>query len=138
MIRLRNMGGIMSFCIQCGERLLPEGAFCYQCGTKRANPAPMEASASSSSLNTPEQRSLSPAGGRDPRGPGVSAIERTVRVWQRAFEDGLLDVIEPDIALGAYYAKLASDGTVELTDSGLERVAAAEKRLTELLEGSVE
>jgi hypothetical protein len=60
-------------------------------------------------------------------------FKKTTKLWQQAFEEELLEDIDSEVALGAHYAKLALDGTVELTDSGLEKVAAAMESLSELV-----
>ena len=62
-------------------------------------------------------------------------FEQTTKLWTQAFEEELLEDIDPDVALGAHYAKLALDGTVELTESGLEKVEAALEALGELVGG---
>jgi hypothetical protein len=60
-------------------------------------------------------------------------FKKTTKLWEQAHEAELLEDIEPDVALGAHYAKLALDGTVELTDTGLEKVEAALQELSELV-----
>jgi hypothetical protein len=64
-------------------------------------------------------------------------FEQTTKLWAQAFEDELLEDIDQDVALGAYYAKLALDGTVELNESGLGKVEAALEALSELLGGEL-
>lgn len=60
-------------------------------------------------------------------------FKKTAELWQQAFEEELLEDIDSEVALGAHYAKLALDGTVELTDSGLEKVESAMEILSELV-----
>ncbi len=60
-------------------------------------------------------------------------FKKTTKLWQRAFEEELLEDIDSEVALGAHYAKLALDGTVELTESGIEKVEAALESLSELV-----
>ena len=60
-------------------------------------------------------------------------LKATTKLWKRVVEDELLDDVESDVAIGAHYAKLALDGTVELTESGIEKVEAAHEALTELI-----
>ncbi len=60
-------------------------------------------------------------------------FKKTAKLWQKAFEEELLEDIDSEVALGAHYAKLALDGTVELTDSGLEKVESAMEILSELV-----
>lgn len=60
-------------------------------------------------------------------------FKQTTKLWEQAFEQELLDDIDPDVALGAHYAKLALDETVELTETGVEKVEAALEALSELL-----
>ena len=62
-------------------------------------------------------------------------FKQTTKLWTQAFEEELLEDIDPDVALGAHYAQLALDGTVELTESGLEKVEAALEALGELVGG---
>ena len=61
-------------------------------------------------------------------------FEETADLWERAFEDGLLAGIDPGVVLGAHYAKLSLDGTVDLTDSGLKKVETALEALRKLLD----
>jgi hypothetical protein len=61
-------------------------------------------------------------------------FEDTAKLWERAFEDGLLAGVDPQVALGAHYAKLALDGTVELTESGLKKVETSLEALGKLLD----
>jgi preprotein translocase subunit SecA len=61
-------------------------------------------------------------------------LKKTTKLWAKAVEEELLDDIEADVAIGAHYAKLALDGTVELTESGVEKVEAAFEALSELIE----
>lgn len=60
-------------------------------------------------------------------------FKKTIELWEQAHDAEMLEGIEPDAALGAHYAKLALDGTVELTDTGIEKVEAALQELIELL-----
>ena len=60
-------------------------------------------------------------------------FKKTTKLWEQAFEAELLEGIEPEVALGAHYARLALDGTVELTDPGIEKVEAALQELSELV-----
>lgn len=60
-------------------------------------------------------------------------LKATTKLWKKVVEDELLDDVEADVAIGAHYAKLALDGTVELTDSGIEKVEAAHEALAELI-----
>lgn len=62
-------------------------------------------------------------------------FQETAGLWAQAFEDGLLDDLDAEVALGAYYAKLAIDGTVELTESGIRKVEMTKEALSELLGG---
>lgn len=61
--------------------------------------------------------------------------KQTTKLWTEAFEAELLEDIDPEVALGAHYAKLAIDGTVDLTETGLEKVEAALGALVELVGG---
>lgn len=60
-------------------------------------------------------------------------LKQTVKLWQQAVEQELIEDLEGDAVLGAHYAKLVLDGTVELTDSGEEKVEAAYEALSELV-----
>ena len=60
-------------------------------------------------------------------------LKSTAALWKKAFEDELLDDLEADVAIGAHYAKLALDGTIKLTESGVEKVRAAREALAELV-----
>lgn len=60
-------------------------------------------------------------------------LQKTVKLWAQAVEEELIEDIEADVAIGAHYAQLALDGTVELTESGAEKVEAALEALSELI-----
>jgi hypothetical protein len=60
-------------------------------------------------------------------------LKKTTKLWAKVAEDDLLDDVESDVALGAHYAKLALDGTVELQESGIEKVEAAYEALSEIV-----
>lgn len=60
-------------------------------------------------------------------------LKATTKLWKKAVDEELLDDVVAEVALGAHYAKLALDGTVELTDSGAEKVETAHEALTDLL-----
>ena len=60
-------------------------------------------------------------------------LKATTKLWGKVVEDELLDDVEYEVAIGAHYAKLALDGTVELTESGIEKVHAAHESLAELI-----
>jgi hypothetical protein len=60
-------------------------------------------------------------------------LKKTTILWAQAVEEELLEDIEGDVAIGAHYAQLALDGTVELTESGVVKVEAALEALSELV-----
>lgn len=60
-------------------------------------------------------------------------LKATTKLWKKVVEDEMHEDVESDVALGAHYAKLALDGTVELTESGIEKVEAAHEALNELI-----
>ena len=129
------------FCYPCGERLLPEAQFCHKCGANQVSPPANEASPERAGRGA-DLRTLFDRDIHEPVNQ-ASAIanplfEEAARLWAKAFEDGWLDAdaeFEVEVVLGAYYAKLALDGTVKLTDSGLEKVESAIEVLREFLGG---
>ena len=62
-----------------------------------------------------------------------TVLKKTTKLWSQAVEEELVEDIEADVAIGAHYAQLALDGTVELTESGAEKVEAALEALSELI-----
>lgn len=62
-------------------------------------------------------------------------FQETAELWAQAFEDELVGDLDAEVGLGAYYAKLAIDGTVELTESGIRKVEMTKEALSELLGG---
>ena len=60
-------------------------------------------------------------------------LKKTTKLWTQAVEEELVEDIEADVVIGAHYARLALDGTVELTESGAEKVEAALEALSELI-----
>lgn len=62
-----------------------------------------------------------------------AVLKKTTKLWSQAVEEELVEDIEADVAIGAHYAQLALDGTVELTESGTEKVEAALEALSELI-----
>jgi hypothetical protein len=60
-------------------------------------------------------------------------LKKTTKLWTQAVEEELVEDIEADVAIGAHYAQLALDGTVELTESGVVKVEAALEALSELV-----
>ena len=58
-------------------------------------------------------------------------LKKTTKLWSQAVEEDLLEDIDADVVIGAHYARLALDGTVELTESGAEKVEAALEALSE-------
>jgi hypothetical protein len=60
-------------------------------------------------------------------------LKKTTKLWTQAVEEELVENIEADVAIGAHYAQLALDGTVELTESGVVKVEAALEALSELV-----
>ena len=129
------------FCFQCGERLLPEAQICHKCGANQvsapANEASPKGAGSRAGWGTEFVRVL-----HEPVSEGSATanplFEETTRLWAKAFEDGWLDAdaeVDVEVVLGAYYAKLALDGTVKLTDSGLAKVQSANEVLREFVGG---
>lgn len=62
-----------------------------------------------------------------------TVLKKTTKLWSQAVEEELVEDIDADVAIGAHYAQLALDGTVELTESGAEKVEAALEALSELI-----
>lgn len=62
-----------------------------------------------------------------------TVLKKTTKLWSQAVEEELVEDIDADVAIGAHYAQLALDGTVELTESGAEKVEAALEVLSELI-----
>ena len=62
-------------------------------------------------------------------------FQATTELWSQAFEEELLDDLDAEVALGAYYAKLALDGTVVLNESGVTKVESALDSLKDLVGG---
>jgi hypothetical protein len=60
-------------------------------------------------------------------------LKATAKLWMQAVEEDQIEDIEPDVVIGAHYAKLALDGTVKLTESGEEKVEAAREALAAIL-----
>jgi hypothetical protein len=60
-------------------------------------------------------------------------LKKTTKLWTQAVEEELVEDIEADVVIGAHYAQLALDGTVELTESGAVKVEAALEALSELI-----
>ena len=60
-------------------------------------------------------------------------LKATTKLWKKVVEEEMHEDVEGDVALGAHYAKLALNGTVELTESGIQKVEAAHEALAELI-----
>lgn len=60
-------------------------------------------------------------------------LRSTMELWSSVVEDELLDDLDSEIVLGAHYAKLCMDGTVNLTEAGNEKIKAAHAALTQLV-----
>lgn len=61
-------------------------------------------------------------------------LEETIRLWEQVVEGELLGDVDADAAVGAHYAQLSLEGTIELTASGVEKVEYAYKALSDLVE----
>lgn len=62
-------------------------------------------------------------------------LKETVALWTTAVSQGKLDGVDPQVALGAHYAKLVSDGEVHVTESGANKIKLANQVLGNLVRG---
>ena len=60
-------------------------------------------------------------------------LQETVALWTAAVAQGELPDLDPQVALGAHYAKLVADGEVRVTESGAKKIKLANEVLKRLV-----
>lgn len=59
-------------------------------------------------------------------------LRETVALWATIVSQGKLEGIDPQVALGAHYAKLVSDGEARVTESGVAKIKLANEALKKI------
>lgn len=59
-------------------------------------------------------------------------LRETVALWTSVVSQGKLKGIDPQVALGAHYAKLVSDGEARVTESGKTKIKLANEALKKI------
>ena len=60
-------------------------------------------------------------------------LKETVALWTELVSQGNLDGLDPQVALGAHYAKLVSDGEVHVTETGAQKIMRANEALKKIV-----
>lgn len=57
-------------------------------------------------------------------------LRETVALWIAVVSQDKIDQVDAQVALGAHYAKLVSDGEVRVSESGVKKIKLAHEALT--------